>query len=240
MYTKFFIVGAAMFAFALAANATELVGVPEITDADTVIIAGEKVRILDMDAPETDQFCLDSKGDAWNCGIAARDALAKRVGSRSWECAGTVHDTFRRLLVSCVVDNVNISQWMVRAGWALSPTHKGYSHRFDGDQELARGENVGLWAGAFIAPWDWRRRNCKTLVYGAAAVPIDAQKKLCGSPSEPLVPGCSIKANFRRDACIYHLEGGLSYGKMDMAKAGRRWFCSTIEAEAAGCRRAAR
>jgi len=35
--------------------------------------------------------------------------------------------------------------------------------------------------------------------------------------------------------CIYHLPGDRWYAKMRM-DSGKRWFCSTTEAEAAGCR----
>jgi hypothetical protein len=48
----------------------------------------------------------------------------------------------------------------------------------------AREAKAGLWAGAFIAPWDWRHRNGSTTVLGAISVPVDAQKTLLGAVSE--------------------------------------------------------
>ena len=45
-----------------AAIAEEFVGIPAITDGDTVVIGETKIRLLDMDAPESDQSCLDKKG----------------------------------------------------------------------------------------------------------------------------------------------------------------------------------
>jgi endonuclease YncB( thermonuclease family) len=219
-----------------AANAMELVGVPTITDGDTVVIGGTKIRLLDMDAPESDQFCLDKEGRAWSCGIDAREALKKRTNTQEWRCQGVRLDRNERLLASCTVGGENISSWMVRAGWAMSPIHKGYSHRFDMDEKAARDERAGLWAGAFIAPWDWRRRDCKTEVLGSVSVPTDAQRKLCGSPSKPPDPNCTIKATLRKDRCIFHQEGGRYYGKIKMEGPNKRWFCSEVEAEAAGCR----
>jgi hypothetical protein len=136
------------------------------------------------------------------------------------------------LLASCLVENENISQWMVRNGWAMSPTKKGYSHRFDADEKLARDAQAGLWGGAFIAPQDWRYRNCKTEVRDALDVPIDAGRKLCGSPAIPPDPKCTIKSTTRGGACIYHVEGGSFYGALK--------FCSELEAQAAGCRRSKR
>jgi hypothetical protein len=129
---------------------------------------------------------------------------------------------------------------MVRSGWALSPNNgKGYSHRFDVDEQEARTHKAGLWSGAFYAPWNWRTRNCKTEVLGATRVSIDAQRKLCGSPDIPPDPNCIIKATVRVDKCIYHLPGDHYYGPLKMT-ASKRWFCTEQEAEAAGCRKSRR
>jgi endonuclease YncB( thermonuclease family) len=223
-----------------AARAAEISGLPEITDGDTVVISGTKLRLLDMDAPESDQFCLNKNSEPWNCGIDAREALKKKADGKEWDCQTTRPDDHGRMLASCLVEKENISQWMVREGWAMSPTHRGYSHRFDADEQVARAATAGLWAGAFIAPWDWRRRNCKTEVRGALSVPIDAQRKLCGSPSIPPDPSCTIKATSRGGQCIYHLDGGYFYGALKMSGNNKRWFCSEVEAQAAGCRRAKR
>jgi hypothetical protein len=59
----------------------------------------------------------------------------------------------------------------VRSGWALS--FVGYSHAYDADEKGARDAGDGIWAGAFIAPWDWRHRN-KTTTLGATSVPVIA------------------------------------------------------------------
>ena len=107
-------------------------------------------------------------------------------------------------------------------------------------REQARSAQRGLWSGAFIAPWDWRHRNCKTVVLGAVSVPINAQPILCGVPDAPSRE-CDIKGHVnRKGERIYFLPGQLDYARLDMAKpkADRRWFCSAEDAEAAGHRRA--
>jgi endonuclease YncB( thermonuclease family) len=53
----------------------EISGTPRIVDGDTVVIGQTKIRLFGIDAPETDQVCLDAKGQKWACGIAARDEL---------------------------------------------------------------------------------------------------------------------------------------------------------------------
>ena len=123
---------------------------------------------------------------------------------------------------------------MVRSGRALSFVR--YSHEYDREEAAAREAKAGLWAGAFIAPWDWRHRNHATVVLGAISVPVNAQKTLLSTVSEAEAPDpqCTIKAGIGRE-CIYHLPGDRWYAKMRM-DAGKRWFCSVEEAEAAGCR----
>jgi endonuclease YncB( thermonuclease family) len=56
------------------AHATELIsGVARIVDGDTLAIGETKIRLEGIDAPETDQVCLDQNAATWNCGIVARD-----------------------------------------------------------------------------------------------------------------------------------------------------------------------
>jgi hypothetical protein len=104
---------------------------------------------------------------------------------------------------------------MVRSGWALSFVR--YSHDYDHEEAAARDAKAGLWAGAFIAPWDWRHRNSSTVVLGALAlsVPVDAQKTLLGAVSEAEAPDprCTIRASIGREF-IYHLPGDRWYAKM--------------------------
>ncbi len=40
-----------------------------------------------------------------------------------------------------------------------------------------------MWQGAFIAPWDWRARNKKTTILGAAKPPENASTILLASAS---------------------------------------------------------
>jgi endonuclease YncB( thermonuclease family) len=227
-----------LIAATAAAAASDIIGIPRIVDGDTIQIDATKIRLNGIDAPETDQVCLDEKGLRWTCGITARDELVRHAGDKPWTCHVTGTDRYGRSLATCEVGSEDIEKWMVRSGWALSFVR--YSHAYDADEEAARGTHSGLWAGAFIAPWDWRSRNTKTVVLGAASVPTNAQIILLGAASaaEAPSPECTIKGNINRSGeCIYHQQGGRWYEKinMDLSK-GKRWFCSVQEAEAAGCR----
>jgi hypothetical protein len=131
---------------------------------------------------------------------------------------------------------------MVREGWALA--YVKYSSAYVAVEDEARTRQSGLWQGAFIAPWDWRHRNNKTVILGAFSVPIDAQSILLPRSATEGAPSaaCIIKGNVNQNGeRIYHMPNQEFYGKvrMDVGK-GKRWFCTPEEAEAAGWRRAVR
>jgi endonuclease YncB( thermonuclease family) len=178
------------------APAAEIIsGEPRIVDGDTVQICQTKIRFAGIDAPETDQVCLDAKGAKWACGIAARDELIRFSAGRPWDCDLTGTDKYGRSLGKCFVEGEDVSAWMVRSGWALSFVR--YSHEYNQQEAGARNAHAGLWSGAFIAPWDWRHRNNTTLVLGALSVPVEAKKTLLGAVSEAQAPDprCTIKAS---------------------------------------------
>lgn len=221
-----------------AANATEITGVPKIRQADLVQIGNIRIRLGGIDAPSTDQLCLNTKGERWTCGIAARDELIKHFGGRSWTCQTRAIDRRGRTVARCQSAGEDVQKWLVSSGWALA--YARLSRDYEPDQRAAREAKVGMWQGAFIAPWDWRVRNKKTAVLGATKPPENARAILLASASGPVAPSpdCTIKGNVNRSGeCIYHQPTSRWYAKikMNIAK-GTRWFCSVEEAEAAGCR----
>ena len=223
------------------ACAETVTGLPRIVDGDTVEVAGTKIRLSGIDAPETDQICFDAAGAKVTCGIAARDALQSAFGGKPWSCEITGRDRYGRALADCTADGADVQGWMVRHGHALSFVR--YSHAYDSAQYLAQAAKAGIWAGCFVAPWEWRVRSKATVLLGSVC-PTNAQAALLAPASAAAAPdaACTIKGNVtRKGECIFHLPGGASYGaiKMDPSK-GKRWFCSEEEAEAAGCRKAMR
>jgi endonuclease YncB( thermonuclease family) len=220
------------------AHAADVSGAPKIREADTVQIGNSRIRLSGIDAPSVDQLCLNTKGERWTCGIAARDELIKHTDGKSWTCRLGQTDRRGRALSRCEVDGEDIQKWLVRSGWALAFTR--FSHDYEADEKEAREAKVGMWQGAFIAPWDWRVRNKKTAILGAVKVPDTAHAILLASASGPVAPSpdCTIKGNVNSSGeCIYHQPTSRWYAqiKMQISK-GTRWFCSVEEAEAAGCR----
>jgi endonuclease YncB( thermonuclease family) len=220
------------------AQAADISGVPKIREGDQITIGTSRIRLGAIDAPSVDQLCLDTKGERWTCGIAARDELIHHAADKSWTCHVSQVDRRGRSVARCEIDGEDIQQWLVKNGWALSYTR--FSHDYDADEKAAREAKVGMWQGAFIAPWDWRIRNKKTAILGAAKPPESAHAILLASASGPVAPSpeCTIKGNVNSAGeCIYHKPTSRWYAqiKMKISK-GTRWFCSVEEAEAAGCR----
>lgn len=99
-------------------------------------------------------------------------------------------------------------------------------------QEKAKAARVGIWAGTFEAPWDWRAEHRADNEQPSAVAPL-----LAASPS-----ACNIKGNINaRGEHIYHMPGQEYYDRtLITTRKGERWFCSEEEAVAAGWRKAKR
>jgi endonuclease YncB( thermonuclease family) len=220
------------------ACAAEVSGVPKIREADSAQIGNSRIRLSGIDAPSVDQLCLNTKGERWTCGVAARDELIKHTEGKSWTCRLGQTDRRGRALARCEVDGEDIQKWLVRSGWALAFAR--FSHDYEADEKEAREAKAGMWQGAFIAPWDWRVRNKNTRILGTVKPPENAHAILLASASGPVAPSpdCTIKGNVNSSGeCIYHKPTSRWYAQIKMhIEKGTRWFCSVEEAEAAGCR----
>jgi len=220
------------------ADAADISGIPRIREGGHIQIGHARIRLGGIDAPAADQLCLNTRGERWTCGVAARDELIKHAGGKSWTCHARQTDRRGRQVARCEVGGEDIQKWMVANGWALA--YLRFSKDYEGDEKAAREAKAGMWQGAFIAPWDWRVRNKKTTILGAVKPPEHARAILLASASGSVAPSpdCTIKGNVNRSGeCIYHTPASRWYAKIQMKiSKGTRWFCSVDEAEAAGCR----
>lgn len=220
-----------------------------VTDADTLVLNGVSYRLDGIDAPETDQVCLNEKGAVWACGIEARDRLVTFIGTRNVRCDNKGRDTayLRRRIGICWVEGESgsLNQWLVREGWALNfePYAKG---RFISDQSDAKDKHRGLWKGCFSAPQEQRYWEKKMAVLLGSACPNsnDQDTRNALFPDHADMPAaCSIKGKLALRARltgyrgIYHTEGCLSYKRTTKPD---RWFCSEDEALAEGFRKSFR
>lgn len=131
-----------------------LTGLATVIDGDTIELSGERIRFHAVDAPESRQECLLGT-TYWNCGRQSTLALERLVSSQTVTCRPQGRDRYRRVIAVCFLDDVDVNGWMVRNGWALA--YRRYGMDYVSEEEAARAEGKGVWAGQFVAPWDWRR-----------------------------------------------------------------------------------
>ncbi len=202
----------------------ELSGPPVVVDGDSLEVAGQRIRLHGIDAPERRQTCV-ADGSRWSCGERAAQALAAGISERTIACTEKDVDRYGRIVAICRVDGVDLNAWLVTEGWALA--YRRYSSDYVGEEALARAARRGIWQGEFVPPWKWRRGE-----------------RLAGTAPETSEPdsACRIKGNISRNgARIYHVPGGRSYDRTRIDPSqGERWFCSERDAVDAGWRAARR
>ncbi|MFN4098707.1 MAG: thermonuclease family protein [Pararhodobacter sp.] len=212
-----------LFVLLLAAPAqADIRGSARVIDGDTLEVAGTRVRLFGIDAPEMNQPCNGADGE-WACGPWARDELVRLIGQRRVTCRGVEYDRYDRLVAVCDAGRGDLGAALVRGGAAEA--YRRYSLDYVAVEQLAQADRRGIWrAGAqgMVRPGDFR-----------------ANRQRAGSA--PAQSGCAIKGNISSNGRIYHLPGQRDYDRtrIDLDQ-GERWFCTEDEARAAGWRRAQR
>ena len=129
---------------------------PRVVDADTLEMAGQRVRLQGIDAPESAQACRQATGQRYRCGERATEALRARIGAGAVTCTIEGRDHYNRALSTCyTTDGTNLNAWLVRSGYALA--YRRYSTKYVPEEDQARAARAGIWADEFVPPWEWRR-----------------------------------------------------------------------------------
>lgn len=193
-------------------------GPARVVDGDTLDVAGQRVRLEGIDAPEIRQTC-PTAGHAnrtWPAGRVAAQALAQLVRDRAVTCRQIGRDDYGRMLGRCHAGGTDLNAALIRRGlaWAFVK----YSKTFAGDERVARKARLGVWSSACMPAWEYRVGHWRD-----------------GDRQAPA--GCPIKGNISRKGKIYHLPWSPWYRRtrIDPAK-GERWFCDEGQAIAAGWR----
>jgi len=138
-----------------ASTPARLFGDARVIDADTLEIDGHRVRLDGIDAPENGQMCRRN-GQRYRCWAAATNELLRWIGGEWVDCAVSGQDRYGRLLAVChTADGTDLNGRMVEQGQALA--YRRYSTRYVAHEERAKAAQTGLWGGAFVQPWEWRR-----------------------------------------------------------------------------------
>ena len=128
----------------------------KIIDGDTIYLNGEKIRFSGIDTPEIKQTC-NKNSEVVKCGIQAKKLLAKIIGNNRVNCVREGKDRYKRTLAECFVNNLSLSSYLVKNGYAFA--YRKYSKKFIADEDFARSNNLGMWSMNFEYPWDWRKKN---------------------------------------------------------------------------------
>ena len=140
---------------ALATAADSVGGPTRVVDADTLIVAGQRVRLLGSDAPERKQACRRA-GTPYPCGTEATQALRQQIGQDTVACTIHATDRYGRALGVCRdASGGDLNGWLVAQGWALA--YRRYSTTYVPQEDPAQAAQAGIWAGAFVPPRAWGR-----------------------------------------------------------------------------------
>lgn len=125
---------------ALVVSGTAL-GNVNIVDGDTIHIDGLKIRIVEIDTPETYRSRCENE---LKLGLAAKERLRAllNAGPVTYEATGT--DRYRRTLARVYAGGVNVGEQLIAEGFALR-------YRPGGAAKLAR---LQAWCGP-AAKLDW-------------------------------------------------------------------------------------
>jgi endonuclease YncB( thermonuclease family) len=150
---------------ATTATAETLAGRASVIDGDTIEIQGQIIRLLDVDAPASGQFCfkkLQSLDEgAWPCGRQAALALSDWIGEQSVTCETTEmerNEIYKRWLAHCNVAGQDVAEWLAANGWAV-PTRNCKCDVIRDAAHNATAAQIGTWTSAFTLPWEWRKAH---------------------------------------------------------------------------------
>ena len=128
----------------------------KIVDGDTIHLNNEKIRFTGIDTPELKQTC-NKNSEIIYCGIKAKQLLIDKIGKNKVTCIREGKDQYKRTLAECFVNDLSLSKFLVREGYAFA--YRKYSKKFIKDEDFAKKNNIGMWSMKFEYPWDWRKQN---------------------------------------------------------------------------------
>ena len=128
----------------------------KIIDGDTIHLYSEKIRFSWFYTPELKQTC-NKNNEIVYCGIEAKQMLIDKIGKNKVNCIREGKDQYKRTLAECFVNDISLSRFLVREGYAFA--YRRYSKKFIKDENFAKKNNMGMWSMKFDYPWDWRKNN---------------------------------------------------------------------------------
>lgn len=180
---------------------------------DMLRVGGTTVHLNGIEAPLRDQICTGADEREWDCGDAARQALARmlRSGRVACDISGSADG---HSAGDCRIDGRDVAADLVRGGFVFAST--GLFAAYSGLEREARANKAGIWAGGTVRPSEYRDRKWEEAKRAAP-------------------DGCPIKGSVRGGRRLYIVPWARGYEQARVAVSrGERWFCSEAEAKQAG------
>lgn len=206
-----------------------LSGPAHVVDGDTVDVAGHRIRIQGIDAPELAETCRRHSGAEWACGQWAKFETVRLFQGRVLDCIDLGERTHGRVVAQCFHEGEDIALALIDRGIAQACEHFARQHPHSMGYMDAEKAAAIAGRGIFAGPTNPRAGFC---IYAPEATPARV--------SHPELGDCAIKGNVSANGRIYHMPGQAHYDRINMDKPGTRFFCTEEDAVEAGWRPARR
>ncbi len=146
-----------------------------VMDGDTVLVLRDgrkiKVRLVNIDAPESDQ----------EFGKESRDALVNMVLKKQVHINSQAIDSYGRMIAELSLDGQSVNEEQVNKGMAWEYSHFHRNKRYLSLNQQARQAKRGLWAQSVqpVSPEQWRKTHLKK-THVAKAVSSTQMNAACG------------------------------------------------------------
>jgi endonuclease YncB( thermonuclease family) len=86
--------------------------------AGVLTIGGRSIQLSGVIPMDTSRICTDAAGKSWPCGVLARTALRMFLRGRTVDCDMPEPAKQDGVVASCRYAKTDLSDWLVRNGWA--------------------------------------------------------------------------------------------------------------------------
>jgi endonuclease YncB( thermonuclease family) len=141
--------------FSSLAKAHDMVqGRAKVISGDTLAVAGQRIRLHGIDAPEFGQPC-HWPNKTIDCGNISRTGLLDLIAPVEISCRRRATAADGTWIARCVAEDFDVGRNMVHTGWAMALP--GDPAGYLPIQIKAQAAKRGMWRGTFVPPWEWRR-----------------------------------------------------------------------------------
>ena len=137
----------------------EFSGKAKVIDGDSIIVGKKEVRLLEIDAPEYKQSCLNNDGVEYNCGRMSFHYLRDWVNKKHVHCRYEKKDIYNRYLAQCYLGQISINENLLENGMAVIYNYYSSSEKLIELEKIAKKNKKGIWRGSFELPRHYRKRN---------------------------------------------------------------------------------